>query len=79
MSREHGELLAHVRGLAVGAIHCLAVPDELLEVRLALHAHVLVDRHRRGSLGMDPDASQNEVRLLPALTAEPLELRVATG
>ena len=54
VSREHGELLAHVRGLAVGAAHRFPVPDELLEVRLALHAHVLVDRHRRGSLGRGP-------------------------
>src|SRR5919109_1008247 len=43
---EDRELLAHVRGGAVGAVRLLAVPDELLEVRLALHADVLVDRHR---------------------------------
>src|SRR5947208_5321982 len=55
VSREHGELPAHVRGLAIGAVDRLAVADELLEVRLALHAHVLVDRHRRESLGTDPD------------------------
>ena len=51
VSREHGELLAHVRGVAVGAADRFPVADELLEVRLALHAHVLVDRHRRESLG----------------------------
>src|SRR4029077_19151594 len=50
-----GELLAHVRGLAVRAADRFPVPDELLEVRLAFHAHVLVDRHRRESLGIDPD------------------------
>src|SRR4029434_9593775 len=56
VSGEHGELLAHMRGVAVGAADRFPVPDELLEVRLALHAHVLVDRHRRESLGIDPDA-----------------------
>ena len=51
VSGEHGELLAHVRGLAVGTGRVrLRDPDELLEVRLALHAHVLVDRHRLGSV-----------------------------
>src|SRR3954470_10678645 len=44
--REDRELLAHVRGGAVRAVRLLAVPDELLEVRLALHADVFVDRHR---------------------------------
>src|SRR5689334_15878240 len=44
--REDGELLAHVRGGAVRAVRLLAVADELLEVRLALHADVFVDRHR---------------------------------
>src|SRR5919201_3542936 len=43
---EDRELLAHVRRAAVRAVGFLAVPDELLEVRLALHADVLVDRHR---------------------------------
>src|SRR5439155_4462181 len=45
--REDGELAPHVDGAAVGAGRLLAVSDELLEVRLALHADVLVDRHRR--------------------------------
>jgi RimJ/RimL family protein N-acetyltransferase len=58
VSREHGELLAHVRGAAVRAGRLLVAPDELLEVRLALHAHVLVDRHRFGSLGRSPDGPQ---------------------
>src|SRR5262245_45785701 len=44
---EHGELLRDVPGPAVGARRRLvAEPDELLEVALALHADVLVDRHR---------------------------------
>src|SRR5438094_5235355 len=43
---EDGELLAHVLGAAVRTVRLLAVPDELLEVRLALHADVFVDRHR---------------------------------
>ena len=41
---------ADVRGAAVGAVRLLAVSHELLEVRLAGHAHVLVDRHRLVSL-----------------------------
>jgi len=43
---EAGELLEDVRGTALGTRHGLvARADELLEVRLALHARVLVDRH----------------------------------
>jgi N-acetyltransferase len=45
----HGEgrqLLEHVAGPALRTRNCLfRVPDELLEVRLALHTRVLVDRH----------------------------------
>ena len=55
VSCEHGELLADVRGLAIGTADGFPVPHELLEMRLALHAHVLVDRHRLGSLGAHPD------------------------
>src|SRR5215475_13275233 len=58
VSGEHGELLAHVRGAAVRAVRVVTVPDELLEMRLALHAHVLVNRHRRGSVGSVPDEPQ---------------------
>jgi hypothetical protein len=46
---EDGELLADIDGAAFGAIGLLTVPDELLEVRLALHADVLVDRHDQDS------------------------------
>src|SRR5437868_422421 len=42
--RERGELLAHVRRRAIGTDDDLVAADELLEVRLALHADVLVDR-----------------------------------
>jgi hypothetical protein len=45
VSCEDGELLPHVRGAAVRAVRIVTVPDELLEVRFALHAHVLVNRH----------------------------------
>src|SRR5690242_20428172 len=41
VSREHGELLAHVLGAAIRTVGLVPVPDELLEVRLALHADVL--------------------------------------
>jgi N-acetyltransferase len=48
---EAGELLEDVRGAALGARHGLvASTDELLEVRLALHARVLVDRHESSVL-----------------------------
>jgi N-acetyltransferase len=43
---ERGELLEHLRRTALGTGHgLLGVPDEFLEVGLALHARVLVDRH----------------------------------
>ena len=44
---ERGELARDVRRGAVGAGNLLLTADELLEVRLALHADVLVDRHER--------------------------------
>src|SRR3954470_5287767 len=66
VSREHGELLAHVHGAAVGAVGIVTVADELLEMRLALHADVLVDRHRLGSLGTRPDAGSIPAAKLPA-------------
>src|SRR5258708_3418301 len=43
--REDGELLAHVRRAAIGAIRQRAHRDKLLVVGLALHADELVDRH----------------------------------
>ncbi|MCE3287728.1 MAG: family N-acetyltransferase [Gaiellaceae bacterium] len=46
MHGEAGELLEDLRRAALGARHGLvARADELLEMRLALHARVLVDRH----------------------------------
>ena len=46
MDGERGELLQDLRRAALGARDRLvARADELLEVRLALHARVLVDRH----------------------------------
>ena len=51
MYREGGELLQHLRRAALGAGHgLLAGADELLEVGLALHARVLVDRHETSVL-----------------------------
>ncbi len=56
MSREDGELLDHPYRPAIGAVGALVrSANELLEVALALHAHVLVDRHRLGSVDMGPD------------------------
>src|SRR5207248_4705141 len=42
---EGGELARHVGRRAVGTRDLLVAADELLEVRLALHADVFVDRH----------------------------------
>jgi O-antigen biosynthesis protein WbqP len=42
---EDRDLAPDVGGAAVGAVGVLAQTDELFEVRLALHAHELVDRH----------------------------------
>ena len=59
VSREHGELALGPRGAAVGARGVAVVEaQELLEMALALHADELVDRHRDGSLGTGPDATQ---------------------
>jgi len=45
---ERGELPEHLRGAAAGTGHDLPLgADELVEVLLALHARVLVDRHAR--------------------------------
>ena len=44
--REDRELPLRLRRPAVGAGGSLVTADELLEVRLAAHADVLVDRHR---------------------------------
>jgi hypothetical protein len=46
MGGEDRKLLSDVGRAALGAVGLLAHPNELLEVRLALHADVLVDRHR---------------------------------
>ena len=50
MRRRSRAACAPSRRRTRGSRGCLAVPDELLEVRLALHARVLVDRHRLVSL-----------------------------
>src|SRR5438094_1550514 len=55
---ERRELAGDLRCAAVRADDLLVSPNELLEVRLALHAHVLVHRHRPGSLGASPDGRQ---------------------
>jgi hypothetical protein len=40
------------------ARHVFVTADQLLEVLLALHADVLVHRHRLGSLGSPADARE---------------------
>ncbi len=47
VGRKDRELLADVAGAALRAVRLTSVADELLKVRLAFHADVLVDRHRR--------------------------------
>src|SRR5437660_9804852 len=54
--RERRELPGDVGRTALRARHLFVAPDKLLEVLLALHADVLVHRHRPGSLGTAPDA-----------------------
>ncbi len=71
MSREHGELLTHILGAAVRTIGVVTVPDELLEMRLAFHADVLIDRHRRESLGRAPDAPQMRAKPARVLGGRP--------
>ena len=64
MHREARELLEDLRRAALGARHRLvARADELLEVRLALHARVLVDRH-------EPSVLSNAVAEWTAPTLE---------
>src|SRR6266516_4086804 len=53
--RERRELPGDIGSAALRAGNQLIPPDELLEVLLALHADVLVHRHRSGSLGTLPD------------------------
>src|SRR5581483_571970 len=61
---EGRELPRHVRGGAVRARDLLVAADELLEVRLALHADVLVDRHRPESTSQPHGASGSSTRPL---------------
>src|SRR3954466_13371914 len=56
--RERRKLPGDVGRAALRARNLLVPPDELLEVLLALHAHVLVHRHRPGSLGARPDGGR---------------------
>jgi len=42
---EDGKLLLDLDGIASRAGHGVTVPYKLFEMFLALHAHVLVDRH----------------------------------
>src|SRR5829696_2757608 len=53
--RERRELAHDIRRATVGASNLHVPPNELFEVRLALHADVLVHRHRSGSLETLPD------------------------
>ena len=69
--REGRELPGDVRRRAVGARDLLRSADKLLEVRLALHADVLVDRHEPKSTryGVLPTAAEVADALPNALVA----------
>src|SRR5215217_7310249 len=76
---EDRELLAHVRGAAVRTIGLPAERDQLLVVRLALHADELVDRH---AASLDNAAVWNAVEKRlegRVVVLEPLEPRHALG
>src|SRR5581483_4466040 len=65
-----GELLRDVHCGAVGAGDLLVAPDELLEVRLAFHADVLVDRHT-GILASGSSSDQTIQSIAPAAKPSP--------
>src|SRR5262249_18451761 len=56
--RERRELARDVRRPALRARDLFVAADQLLEVLLALHADVLVHRHRSESLGPAADAGR---------------------
>jgi len=65
--RERRQLLGDLRRTAFWADDLLLPPDELFEVRLALHADVLVHRHRPASVLI----SRRERAVLLSLPARP--------
>src|ERR687898_913744 len=69
--REGRELPGDVGRAAVRARNLLISPDQLLEVRLALHADVFVHRHRPGSLGAVPDGRQRVPSTCPKTPRPP--------
>jgi RimJ/RimL family protein N-acetyltransferase len=74
--RERRELLEDVRRTALGTEHRLPrVADELLEVRLALHARVLVDRHEPSVLSASLERWSVPVLEGRVVRLEPLEPR----
>jgi N-acetyltransferase len=78
--REHRELLQDVRRTALRAgDRLLGAPDELVEVRLALHAGVLVDRHAPSVLS--PAVARVQVPVLEGkvVRLEPLAEQHADG
>ena len=78
MDGERGELLEDVRGAALRAGDDLLLgADELLEVLLALHAGVLVNRHSRSLEAVEQWRPQTLVGR--RVTLEPLERRHADG
>src|SRR5215831_15552743 len=66
---EDRELPLHLRGPALGAVRLLAVPHELLEVLLARHADVLVDRH--GPSLASRGEARTDARVAPAADEAP--------
>jgi len=77
---EGGELLEHLRGSALRTRHrLLARADELLEVRLALHARVLVDRHAASVLSEAVERWRVPVLEGRIVRLEPLSLEHEEG
>ena len=73
MHREGRELLEDVRGAALRARdRLLRAADELVEVRLALHAGVLVDRHAPSVLSLAVTRMQSPVLEGRIVRLEPL-------
>jgi N-acetyltransferase len=73
VDRERRELLEDVPGTALGTRHRLiGAPDELVEVRLALHARVLVDGHAPSVLSRSVEGWRGTVLEGRIVRLEPL-------
>src|SRR4051812_25162461 len=76
---EDRELLLDVGRAAVGARGGLVTADELLEVRLAAHADVLVDRHARTVASLDASSERRRHPLRHAAARGRVAARARRG